>query len=292
MVSRQESDFVLGDSRQESTLEPGFVRAPKDMKPPTPVEWGRGDSLMWDTRRPDDPPESTPLTGYGRDRDFFADVVATVSPTKDQNQPFPVPLAPGERKTTMSPGNAQPHPGLQHHPSTQSIGTHSSSSGGRPPMAPGSRQLTSNEISPQPTIRQFSSSVDLAQQFRTASQQLTDELYAQAISFPPPPPILAPAESRRQRAELWYYFAVKWDITHQQPPPPRSPLPFMDEELQFTPAQQQNAMNQFRYPYRGEYWMDRCNHWFDHVQNGFNWPPTSRVMALSKADVMDLCVTE
>jgi hypothetical protein len=329
-IERQSSDFALGDGgRQESVLEPGFVRAPRDMKPPTPVEWGRGDSLMWDTSRPGDIDKSTPLAGYGRDKDLFADAVSAISPNQpgpaqaggavdpygvfpaaqrdgspagqakaqhdagasfaavlsgraqQQHQP-PAAVMPSE---AMEPsggrrgGPSQPH---QHH-----------QGGGAPPRAvqfphhdhhhhDGGSSNNNNNNEPSTLQRQRTSEADLAAQFRTQSQVLTDELHQQAKTFPPPPPIIAPAEQRRYRAARWYYYATKWDITHEQAPPPRSPLPLLDQENE---ARSQGVSSrEAPYPYRGEYWLQRCEHWFGHIQSHFSYPGYGSRTAVTNVD--------
>eukprot|EP00672_Neobodo_designis_P017336 CAMPEP_0174828198 /NCGR_PEP_ID=MMETSP1114-20130205/1192_1 /TAXON_ID=312471 /ORGANISM="Neobodo designis, Strain CCAP 1951/1" /LENGTH=341 /DNA_ID=CAMNT_0016061909 /DNA_START=199 /DNA_END=1224 /DNA_ORIENTATION=- len=303
-IERQSSDFVLGDGgRQESVLEPGFVRAPRDMKPPTPVEWGRGDSLMWETGgKQADIDKSTPLAGYGRDKDLFADAVSAISPTQNgPSDPFggppsshntghPGPAAAGVR-TTGSDAAATFAAVLSGRAHLPADATEPSSRQGqqqqqqqRPPnrlhpagpgaVGPGRAPMLPSALDPEPQAltRQRTSEAELAAQFRTQSQVLTDELHQQAKTFPPPPPIIAPQEQRRYRAARWYYYATKWDITHEQAPPPRSPLPLMDQETEARNNGTRGRHESPNYPYRGEYWLKRCEHWFSHVQGHFSYP--------------------
>lgn len=320
-IERQSSDFALGDGgRQESVLEPGFVRAPKDMKPPTPMQWNRGDSLMWEQNAAD-VDKSTPLAGYGRDKDPFADAVASISPTDERGR-FPdtqasaQPPAAAQQLRAGTSSERRLEQGMSF--AAALLGRHPGSNASSPaaqqqqqqqqPGAPDPMQLTVTEehdeppfhqpqsqnqrggnrqssvqFHPQATAggngaggarrreeggqlrRQTTSEAQLAAQFRSESQIMTDELHFQAKHFPPPPPIAAPSDSRRERAERWYYYAMKWDITHEQPPPPRSPLPLMDQE-------KANPTMRDQFPYRGDYWLGRCQHWFEHLQNHFPYP--------------------
>jgi hypothetical protein len=380
-LERESSDFILGDQgRQESVIEPGYVRAPRDMKPPTPIEWGRGDSLLWEQRR-EDVDKTTPLAGYGRDKDLFADAVATISPTQTStNFAFP-PTSTAGGKSTVGPAGTfgQPRAGAVSGSTFASIvarGTHAgatgnaAATGGTTPPASsaaapliqesafgainrspgagsggmfqthhqqhGSRGNQGHPVQPQhhqhqqhqlsftvtktteppagvrypaagsriaghggnlapyrgedPITRQRTSEVELAAQFRTQSQVLTDELHHQCKTFPPPPPIIAPGESRRQRAARWYYFATKWDITHEQPPPPRSPLPLMDQESENPVIGRDGPA----YPYRGDYWLDRCAYWYNHIQETFPYPgyaSSQSVVAVDPKIVWEFAIT-
>lgn len=109
----------------------------------------------------------------------------------------------------------------------------------------------------------------LLHRFRSQSEILSDELYFQAKTFPPPPPPNPPGETRRIRAELWYLVARKWDITQQMAPPPRSPLPGMEEEHRL------RLQELTRVPYRGDRWLAQSDRWFHWVQQHFEYPATN-----------------
>ncbi|ORC83433.1 pterin-4-alpha-carbinolamine dehydratase, partial [Trypanosoma theileri] len=91
---------------------------------------------------------------------------------------------------------------------------------------------------------------------KTQSEFLSDLLYFHANFFPPPPPPRLPFGHRRGRAELWYHYASKWDITHRLPPPPRTPLPEMALE------QQQQLQRFTRTPYHGDRWLKISERWY------------------------------
>lgn len=215
------------ETRQESILGPGEVRPPRSMVPPTPVEWTRGDSTMWDTHSKDskEPSGDTP---FSFDQNIF-------------NQA-------AER-------------------------------------AASDRQTSSEGLGPAQNSQQLPASGSDSLVLRTESQQLSEELYHQALNYPPPPPVVAPIVQRKARANLWYQHTTKWDITHQMPPPPRSPLEFLEEE-----ARTGVVNPQPRYPYRGEYWLSRCAHWASHVQEQFNWPPTKQASIAPPEFVLQHCV--
>lgn len=233
--SRQASDYVLG--REESVLQPGQVRIPAGMEPPTPMDtWARGDSSIWDAKESDN--VSTPLTGYGR-----GDQLWGTSPTAAMDAGFPLP-------TTVA-GIAA---------ATTTAVAAATAAGNN--LAAANANLQDNYgFSNRDATREPSFGFGEAK--RTASQDLSDELYEQAVTFMPPPPPRVPLDTRRQRAELWYYFASKWDITHRQPPPPRTPLPGMEDEIRFGKPPQTLV------PYRGDKWLERCAHWFDWTQLHF-----------------------
>lgn len=123
---------------------------------------------------------------------------------------------------------------------------------------------------------------ELLSKFRSQSEILSDELYFQAKMFPPPPPPNPPAETRRLRAELWYLIARKWDITQQMPPPPRSPLPGMEEEHKL------RLQELTRVPYRGDRWLVQSDRWFQWLQENFDYPVENQPVVLSPTFVESL----
>jgi hypothetical protein len=143
-----------------------------------------------------------------------------------------------------------------------------------------SREVSAQELG----SRQSSTdSNSLLAKFRSQSEILSDELYFQAKTFPPPPPSNAPMETRRVRAELWYLIARKWDITQQMAPPPRSPLPGMEEEHRL------RLQELTRVPYRGDRWLVQSYHWFACVQNGFDYPQSNVANVLPTSFVLQMC---
>lgn len=273
-IERQSSDFALGD-RQESVLEPGFVRAPRNMKPPTPVEWGRGDSSLFIQEN------TTPLMGYGREKDPFSDAINAISPTNNVMSGFPpgsgVGMQQQDLHRTAAPPAALDNQGPRLSVFGQPMGVHHS----MPPQQQQPQAHPDIEVGfGGDGLPRQSTSDELLNQFRTPSQQHTDDLWRCSVFFPPPAPIMAPGEQRRARAELWFYHASKWDITHSTPPPPRSPLPFMDEEKTMPPSQ----VLRNRYPYRGDYWLGRCEHWFNHVVRHFAYPARQQPQSLAPID--------
>jgi len=118
--------------------------------------------------------------------------------------------------------------------------------------------------------------------YRSQSEILSDELYHQGKTFPPPPPPNPPGETRRTRAELWYLVARKWDITQQMAPPPRSPLPGMEEE------RIRDLPELTRVPYRGDRWLAQSDRWFLWVQQHFEYPVTNTLVSLSSEQVFSL----
>ena len=121
---------------------------------------------------------------------------------------------------------------------------------------------------------------------RTQSEIITDQLHRQGQFFPPPPPPCCPDESARERAELWYRSAGKWDITNTIPPPPRSPLEGMDEEYN-------RQMREFTLvPYRGAVWLQQSEHWFAFVQKHFNHPDANILAPTSHSFLLESCRTE
>ncbi|KAG5497686.1 hypothetical protein JKF63_03952 [Porcisia hertigi] len=101
---------------------------------------------------------------------------------------------------------------------------------------------------------------------KSESKYLSDLLHFHANFFPPPPPPRVPKEERRSRAELWYHYASKWDITHRLPPPPRTPLPEMELEYRMRLPQMT------RVPYHGDGWLHMSERWFDITQQLFDFP--------------------
>ena len=118
---------------------------------------------------------------------------------------------------------------------------------------------------------------------RSEGEVMTEHLHRQAQLFPPPPPPTCPAESRRQRAELWSASAAKWDITGVMPPPPRSPLEGMDEEFRRGLAPLSLV------PYKGDQWLRQSEHWFAFVQKNFRYPPENAPALSSFAFVSECC---
>ncbi|KPA74414.1 hypothetical protein ABB37_09115 [Leptomonas pyrrhocoris] len=101
---------------------------------------------------------------------------------------------------------------------------------------------------------------------KSESEYLSDLLHFHANFFPPPPPPRVPKEERRNRAELWYHYASKWDITHRLPPPPRTPLPEMEMEYRM------RLQRMTRVPYHGDGWLKMSERWFDVTQTLFDFP--------------------
>ncbi|KPI88062.1 hypothetical protein ABL78_2838 [Leptomonas seymouri] len=101
---------------------------------------------------------------------------------------------------------------------------------------------------------------------KSESEYLSDLLHFHANFFPPPPPPRVPKEERRNRAELWYHYASKWDITHRLPPPPRTPLPEMEMEYRM------RLQRMTRVPYHGDGWLQMAEQWFCVMQALFDFP--------------------
>lgn len=136
-----------------------------------------------------------------------------------------------------------------------------------------------DEVPPQPEE-------DDSWKHRTQSEIITDQLHRQGQFFPPPPPPCCPDESARERAELWYRSAGKWDITNTIPPPPRSPLEGMDEEYN-------RQMREFTLvPYRGAVWLQQSEHWFAFVQKHFNHPEANVLSPSSHSFLLESCSVE
>eukprot|EP00455_Lapot_gusevi_P005768 TRINITY_DN12467_c0_g1_i2.p1 TRINITY_DN12467_c0_g1~~TRINITY_DN12467_c0_g1_i2.p1 ORF type:complete len:206 (-),score=13.07 TRINITY_DN12467_c0_g1_i2:233-850(-) len=145
-----------------------------------------------------------------------------------------------------------------------------------------SREVSAQEIGSLGSRQSSTDSSALLMKFRSQSEILSDELYFQAKSFPPPPPSNSPIETRRVRAELWYLIARKWDITQQMPPPPRSPLPGMEEEHRL------RLQELTRVPYRGDRWLAQSDHWFDWVQKHFEYPAENIATVLPSSFVLQM----
>ncbi|CBZ29294.1 conserved hypothetical protein [Leishmania mexicana MHOM/GT/2001/U1103] len=101
---------------------------------------------------------------------------------------------------------------------------------------------------------------------KSESKYLSDLLHFHANFFPPPPPPRVPEDERRNRAEVWYHYASKWDITHRLPPPPRTPLPEMELEYRM------HLQKMTRVPYHGDGWLQMSERWFDVMQALFDFP--------------------
>lgn len=101
---------------------------------------------------------------------------------------------------------------------------------------------------------------------KSESEYLSDLLHFHANFFPPPPPPRVPKDERRNRAELWFHYASKWDITHRLPPPPRTPLPEMELEYRL------RLISMTRVPYHGDGWLQMSERWFDVTQALFDFP--------------------
>ncbi|CAG9579414.1 conserved hypothetical protein [Leishmania major strain Friedlin] len=106
----------------------------------------------------------------------------------------------------------------------------------------------------------------VAGRHKSESKYLSDLLHFHANFFPPPPPPRVPKDERRNRAELWYHYTSKWDITHRLPPPPRTPLPEMELEYRMRVPQMT------RVPYHGDGWLQMSERWFDVMQALFDFP--------------------
>ena len=145
-----------------------------------------------------------------------------------------------------------------------------------------SREVSAQEIGSLGSRQSSTDSSALLAKFRSQSEILSDELYFQAKTFPPPPPSNSPIETRRVRAELWYLISRKWDITQQMPPPPRSPLPGMEEEHRL------RLQELTRVPYRGDRWLAQSDHWFDWVQKHFDYPLENVATVLPPSFVMQM----
>lgn len=119
---------------------------------------------------------------------------------------------------------------------------------------------------------------------KSESEVLSDLLHFHANFFPPPPPPRVPPSERRTRAELWYHYANKWDITHRLPPPPRIPLPEMEMEYRM------RLPNMTRVPYHGDGWLDMGERWFDVMQSLFDFPEENVGEQVDWAVVLDHAV--
>ena len=244
--------------RQDSLL-PGQIRTPLAAAPSPLVDWGRGDSSIWGNgsttttgaaagggpphhqhgglSEPRGESENTPLGGYGGRTDIWS------TPTTQQE---------------LGGGDDGGFPSRQH--STFEV---AASDGGFSRNHSTQFEATNNggaDAGGEGTDQYFRGT-------RTVSELLSDRLHRDANTFPPPPPAIVPIESRRARAELWYYYGSKWDITHRLPPPPRNPLAGMEEEHRL------KLQELTRVPYRGDRWLKQCQNWFTFVQDSvFQYP--------------------
>nr|CCC92557.1 unnamed protein product [Trypanosoma congolense IL3000] len=130
------------------------------------------------------------------------------------------------------------------------------------------------------------------QQSKAYSEYLSDLLYFHADFFPPPPPprglaflsdasqASAPhlnSSEHTRRAALWYHYARKWNITHRLPPPPRTPLPELQEQTD-------TAL--LRAPYDVSGWMKMCERWFHAAQQQFDYPVENVSLCLSPGFIL------
>ncbi|KAF5216498.1 hypothetical protein ECC02_010723 [Trypanosoma cruzi] len=161
-------------------------------------------------------------------------------------------------------------------------------------VADGQRQLPPSMIPPRavqqsalfasiaPSVRAVPNVVPAKR--KSQSESLSDLLYFHANFFPPPPPPRVPKQTRRSRAELWYHFASKWDITHRLPPPPRTPLPEMELE------QRENLLRLSRTPYHGDTWLKVCERWFEVTKQQFDYPPANTAVPIPRIFVLSQVV--
>ncbi|CAD2213551.1 hypothetical protein ADEAN_000099400 [Angomonas deanei] len=126
---------------------------------------------------------------------------------------------------------------------------------------------------------------ETAHRVKSESEILSDLLHFHANYFPPPPPPRVPPGERRSRAELWYHYASKWDITHRLPPPPRTPIPEM--QLEFL----MKLPEKTRVPYHGDGWLIAAERWFNVVQGLFDFPDENVGVPTDISVVLDNAVT-
>ena len=273
-------------SRQDSLL-PGQIHHPT-MQPPTPfLDWTRGDSQLWETagsqQQLHDSDASSNNGGGGGGAGKSYDIWGS----NDSNL-----------RGQDSAAAAQDH--LQSRLRT----IHDYDDDGRLAGEALLPQAVADEVGSSPhdteqlqvaaTFRSGGGSVGSGggkqhPQHRSSSEvgkALSEELHIQARLFPPPPPPFVPMESRRNRADLWYYYASKWDITLRLPPPPRNPLAGMEEEHKY------KLQELTRVPYRGDRWLARCEFWHQFVQASFEYPPENQVSHVFSQTIYDECVLE
>lgn len=229
----------------------------------------------------------SPFDGFGRG-DVFQAAIAQISPTQPTTHAFPIVSSGGaigpvgsRPSAATSVASRQPvpqnslKPDIDQWDATPPLGSQATSSatnsGGRPALNYGALfQSTQPAAMPPRQVpmgghgsAHYPSSNDVA----VTAQKHGEALMNLSRSFPPPPPIVAPAPSRRERAERWYSTVLQWDLTRVLPPPPRNPLPQIAEEQSLGLPPNSKA------PYRGEIWLERCEKWFFCTQASFTYNP-------------------
>lgn len=289
-TTRQHSDFDIAN-RQESVLRPGEVWTP-GVRPTPLADWAQGDSTLWETKE-GSTANNTPLAGYGRGdlwtagdhRDETDDDDEEARRQAVTTAMFAVEAA---RAATPSPESSM---GPYHVSGTYTSQQHVFGSSAA--VGFGSNRQTPSSTTPNALSRQTSEtllarmrSMDseyLMNKYRSQSEILSDQLFFLAQMFPPPPPPSVPMETRRSRAELWYSIARKWDLTQRLPPPPRSPLPGMEEEHRL------RLQELTRVPYRGDRWLAQSERWFHYVQDDvFRYPADNTPLPLDADVVLSL----
>jgi hypothetical protein len=262
-------DSVGMPSRQDSLL-PGQIHNPT-MQPPTPfLDWTRGESQLWDTHHSDGGGSNgvNANTGEKAGYDIWGSsdsnlgVVAAASAAPGSSHHNNMPAFRQSSSLFSSDDAADDDGGTEASEALlpQAVAEEVSSSSS-PPLFSSQQQQRGDGRG---LIAQLQHQHHL-QQRKEASEMLSEELHRQARLFPPPPPLLAPMESRRSRADLWYFHAAKWDITMRLPPPPRNPLAGMEEEHRL------KLQELSKVPYRGDRWMARCEFWHNFVQSTFDY---------------------
>lgn len=291
-------------SRQDSLL-PGQIRHPT-MQPPTPfLDWARGDSQLWDSQPHVEPAAGSGGSGSGLDGGMPTaangsgtayDIWGNGSNGTLGGVSHPFRQASSLFGEIDSDGNAAGRDDAVLLPQAlaEAVGSFASSPGG----GGGSGGEGSFCLRGGAATRLQDGSGDAlvaqqqhlrllhAQQRRDESAQLSAELHRQAEAFPPPPPLVAPMDTRRARADLWFFHAAKWDITMRLPPPPRNPLGGMEEEHRL------KLQELTKVPYRGDRWLARCEFWHNFVQTTFEYPTGSDVSPVAVQTIYEQCCLE
>jgi len=288
--SRQHSEFDFG-SRQETMLRPGEVWTP-GVRPTPLVDWAQGDSMLWETKDGGgSTAHNTPLAGYGRGDLWSAAERDDEEEARQQAATTAMFAVEAARAATPSPESSMGYQ-VSAGPTYTSQQQLYPSDNGRNSAGPFG--VTPNANTPVVLSRQTSesllarmrSSMDteyLMNKYRSQSEILSDQLFFLAQMFPPPPPPTVPMETRRARAELWYSISRKWDLTQRLPPPPRSPLPGMEEEHRL------RLQDLTRVPYRGDRWLAQSERWFRYVQDEvFQYPADNTALPLEPEVVLGL----
>jgi len=278
------TDELDGFDRQTSLL-PGEIHTPQQC--PTPVnDWTRGDSLMWVETKP----SPLPRNGHPTPRDLpWPQGKGTTASAAAQEEDSP------EKPTYDPDGSGRPLAAsvaladmvaMPQRMEPQETGQTSAL------MQLSSSQFVTDTLHRQPTTgsvllervstTETTTSSDFTK-YRSQSEVLSMELIRQGRLFPPPPPPRVPMETRRPRAELWYYYASGWDLTHELPFPPQSPLHGLEEELR-------NHLQELTLvPYRGDGWLSRCEYWHEHVQQYFSYPPENQARITDIRHIVSNC---